>query len=115
MSSTFAPNPLHLDIVLKSLSLVGMHDAHESGLAKIARWPTISCQFSNIFKLIKRELYFRRKAVVHANQRRGTSAAAAPDVVFLDHDNSSGLSLRKVEGNRRSHDARAQNHDVGGI
>ena len=62
----------------------------------------------------QRELHFRRKAVVHANQRGRASAAAAADMIFVDDHDLSGFALRQMKCDGRTHDAGAENDDVGG-
>ena len=52
-------------------------------------------------------------AVVHADQRRGASAAALSDVAFVDDCDFSRFALREMKRDGRTHYAGTQNHDIG--
>jgi hypothetical protein len=62
----------------------------------------------------QREPHFRRIAVVHTDQRGGTSAASLRDMTFVDDDDLSRVPLGKVERDGRAHYTGAENYDVGG-
>src|SRR4030081_428395 len=91
-----------------------MHDAHKYGFPKITR---LAYDFMPVLEYVQAdqsELHFGGKAVVHAYEGRGSPAASAPHVIFIEHNDSSGLALRQVECDRGSHYPGAQDHDVGG-
>ena len=81
-------------------------------LRKSPSSPTVSRQCSKICRAHQRELHFGRIAVVHADQRRGASAAALADVAFVDDHDFSCAPLGEVERDGRAHHTSAENHDV---
>ena len=92
-----------------------MHDAHEPGLAEVSGFTDYFLPVLEHVQADQRQLHFRRVAVVHAHQSGRSAAAAAPDVILIDDEDSSRLAFREMEGDRGAHDTGAQDHDIGGF
>src|ERR1700746_903119 len=92
-----------------------MHDAHKPGAAKIAGCAYDFLPVLKHSQADESELHFRRKTIMHANQRRRPSAAAASNVILVEDDDRAGIALRQMKSEGRTHYTSANDHDVSSL
>src|SRR4051812_40666682 len=105
--------PLHLDIQLQSSGLMRVHNAHKTSFAEVSRsahdvWPVLEPAQAN-----EGEFNLRGKAVMHADQRRRASTAAAAHMIFIGDHDLAGATLHKMERDGRAHHSCPDDDNIG--
>src|ERR1035441_9755130 len=107
--------PLHGYILFQRFGFARVNDADESGFALLAGLADDLKPVLEDFQADQGELDFGREAVMHADQGGGASAAAASGVVFVEDGDASGVAAGQMEGDGSSHDAGAEDDEVGSL
>ena len=106
---------LHRNIFLEGIGFAGMNDTNKPGFAEFSRLADDVLPILKNVQADKGELDFRRKTVVHADESRRPPASTAPSVLFVEDNDAPSLAAGEMEGDRCSHNARAEDDEVGGL